>query len=75
MYHTRAMKREFSDRYSLVINNKSILNNVYSHLTGDPSAQASKISKDVQAKLDLILQSGDADLVYDLRSLNEGKPF
>ena len=68
------MKREFRDRFSLVINNKSVLNIVYSYLTGDPSSQPSKIIKDVQARLDLILQSGDTDLVYDLRAVNEGQP-
>ena len=74
VYHTRAMKREFIDRYSLVISNKSVLNNVYSYLTGDPSSKASKVSRDVQARLNLMLQSGDTDLVNDLRAFNEGQP-
>ena len=72
VYHTRAMKREFKDKFSLVINNRTILNSVYAYLTGDHSAQPSEISKAVQARLELILQSGgDTELVYDMRSFNE----
>ena len=45
---------------------------MYRFLTGDVAALPFEISKQVNARVQLALQSNDPDLLYDLRHVNEG---
>lgn len=75
VFHTRAMRRAFIDRYELITGlSPTLLSEMYEHLTGDASAAPSKISKDVRIRLKIALESQDPELLYDLRCMNQGKP-
>ena len=74
VYHTRAMRRQFVHRYSLLTSlSPAMLTEIYQHLTSGASAMPTKVSQDLQTRLRLALDSQDPDLVYDLRTLNEGR--
>ena len=56
----------------MVHKSPAVLREIYQDLTGDSAAVPSEVSKAVQSRLRLALDSGDPDLVYDLRHHNEG---
>ncbi|XP_070563443.1 uncharacterized protein [Ptychodera flava] len=75
VYHTRAMKREFMSRFSLVVKvSPTILNEMYYFLTGDHSVPSHEISKSVRERLKVILDGNDPDIAVDMRKINEGRP-
>ena len=52
LYHTRAMRKEFVERYSLITKlSHSVLNKMYQHLTNDASALPTARSQRVQQRL------------------------
>ncbi|CAC5421869.1 unnamed protein product [Mytilus coruscus] len=73
-FHTRAMRKEFMYRFSLTKISPAIMTQLYQYLTGDQSVMSAQASKDVQARLKLLLDTQDPDIVYDLRNINEGRP-
>ena len=75
VFHTRAMKKAFIERYELLTGcSSTVLAEIYEHLTGDAAAAACKVSKVVRVRLKLALEAQEPDILYDLRALNEGKP-
>ena len=70
VYHTREMRRQFVSHYGLICEAKqSVLVNMYQFLTS-----ATSISKDVEKRLKLMLDSQDPDVIFDLRINNSGRP-
>ena len=49
-----------------------MLRHVYRTLTGDSSTE--ETSSEIDQKIQLAIESEDADLVIDLRHLNKGRP-
>ena len=82
VYHSRAMRKKFQSRYSLLLKQHgvgvgvlpSILREIYSDLTEDASLPSNAISKNVQLRLQILLDSEDPDMVFDLRHFNKGQP-
>lgn len=73
LYHSREMRRQFAERFGLVLNAKpSVITELYQFLTGDSSATS--ISDDVRRKLRFLLDSQDPEVIYDLRDVNPGRP-
>ena len=65
-YHTREMQRQFTNRYHLLTNtSKAVMIDMYQCLTGDVSSTS--ISPGVQERLQVMLQSQDPDVCFDLR--------
>ena len=74
VYQTRAMHREFVERFELVCNtSRTVLSEMYRLVSGDSSACANTVSTVVQKRLLPALNSQDADIVFDLHHLNEGR--
>ena len=71
-FHTRAMRKEFMYRFSLVTKiSPAVINQLYQYLTGDQSVMSAQASKEVQARLKLLLDTQDPDIVYDLSTLKK----
>ena len=70
-YHTPQMRNVFHDRFSLLCPNVQprVLRSIYRELSGD-NTNAEKL---VDERIKFLLSSDDPDLVWDLRSLNEGQ--
>ena len=74
VFHTRAMRRAFIERYSLVAGTSpSVLNDMYELLTGDASVPSNAVSKEVRHRLQTALEAQDQDMVFGLRHLNDGR--
>jgi len=74
VYHTRAMRREFRERFGLVTKlSPAIADEMYRHLSDDSSTPSSKISNDVRQRLLALLDSENQDIVIDMRSVHEKK--
>ena len=72
-YHTREMRKQFSERFGLVINAKpSVLNEMYQFFTNDCSRSTTEYH--VSQKLKFMLDSQDPEVVFDLRDVNQGRP-
>ena len=55
VFHTRAMKKAFIERYELLTGcSSTVLAEIYEHLTGDAAAAACKVSKVVRVRLKLL---------------------
>ena len=50
------------------------MNQLHQYLTGDQSVKSAQASKEVQARLKLLLDTQDPDIEYDLRHFNGGRP-
>ena len=75
MYSTRAMRREFTQRFQLVAGaSKTVLNEMYRFVSGDMSASPQSVSTAVRSRLLFALDAQDPGLIYDLRHLNAGRP-
>ena len=75
VYATRAMKRDFLDKYShLAKIPKSVLRNIYKTLTGDSSSSSCSAKKDIDDRvIQALLDLDDPQIVLDMRELN-GNP-
>lgn len=72
-YHSREMRRQFINRFGLVLNAKaSVMTELYQFLTNDSSSTS--ISDDVQQRIKFLLDTQDPEVVYDLRNVNPGRP-
>lgn len=75
MYHTRMMRREFQSRFEgLVCTKPVVMQEMCRFLTEDSTHVVNDISKEVKARFDILLQTGDSENSVDLRELNRGKP-
>ena len=73
-YSTRAMRKEFFDRYSKFGIEPAVLRDIYRFTTDDESAGSSQKEEEVDNRLvNFLLESNDTDLLWDLRKLN-GRP-
>lgn len=74
-YHTRAMRRAFIDRTSLICSLKPMhARNVYKSLTGDNSAASHLKEKEVDERVQQAFDQQDPDILQDLREVNKGQP-
>ncbi|XP_078340082.1 uncharacterized protein LOC111130598 [Crassostrea virginica] len=74
-YHTRAMRRAFTDRTSLICSLKPMhARNLYKSLTGDNSAASHLKEKEVDERVQQAFDQQDPDILQDLRELNKGQP-
>ncbi|KAI8484568.1 hypothetical protein Bbelb_376750 [Branchiostoma belcheri] len=73
-YHTREMRKQFRDRFSLVTNAKPvILKEMYQFLTNDDATEECISGKEIRQRLKIMLDAQDVDLIVDMRSRNEGR--
>ena len=47
---------------------------LYRTLTGDTAASSTANQEAVDERIQMVLELGDPDIIYDLRQLNEGRP-
>lgn len=74
-FHTRAMQAEFRNRFSNVAKiTPAIRRAIYRFLTDDNSVNDNAISKALDIRMELAINSEDPDLLVDLREMNEGRP-
>ncbi|KAK6186795.1 hypothetical protein SNE40_006067 [Patella caerulea] len=79
MYHSRAMKRKFTNHYGRIFENPkkcnigTVMKEVYEDLTGDCSVNQTKITSEVKNRLKLYLDCENPDMAVDLRELNSGQ--
>ncbi len=75
VYHSRAMKQDFVQSLGRGIGCKSaFLRAAYRKLTGDSSAASTTSKAKVDKRVARILDDEDLDLIWDLRTNNEGRP-
>lgn len=75
VYHTRAMRAEFAYHFTNLVSVKpAIFRAMYRYLSGDNSQSEDRISKEVDQRVSIALQTGDEQLVTDLRENNLGRP-
>ena len=75
VYHSRAMQREFVHVFGKLTHSKpAFLREAYHRLTGDCSASSNLTEDEVDERIAQLIDSEDPDLVWDLRSNNEGRP-
>ena len=74
-FHTRAMKAQFKSRFENIAKlTLALCGEVYRFLTGDESLPDNRVTKEVDARMMIALDSGDIELIFDLRQLNKGRP-
>ena len=74
-FHTRAMKAEFKGRFENIAKlTPAVRRAVYRFLTGDESLPDNRVTKEVDARMMIALDSGDPELIIDLRQLIKGRP-
>ena len=75
VYHSRAMKQEFVKSFGRATCCKSaFLCAAYRRLTGDTSAASTTKEADVDQRVSRILDEEDPELIWDLRTNNDGRP-
>lgn len=75
VYHTQVMRQEFVNHFGLVTGLKSgILQEAYRRLTADQSAARKLTEKEVDQRLQTLLDEEDPDLVWGLCLNNSGRP-
>jgi hypothetical protein len=73
-YHTRAMRKEFSEQYGNISGTNippHVLRSIYSTLTNDASSDQ---NPEIDQRVRLAILGSEPDLVVDLRHLNKGRP-
>ncbi|CAB3991632.1 Hypothetical predicted protein [Paramuricea clavata] len=75
VYHSRAMKQEFVKSFGMATGGKSaFLRAAYRRLTGDTSAASTTKEADIDQRVSRILDEEDPELIWDLRTNNDGRP-
>ena len=75
VFHTRAMRKQFSKDIGLLHSvdiQPHVLRHVYRTLTGDSSKEIN--CKEIDDRVRLAIETNDPDLILDLRHLNKGRP-
>lgn len=73
VYHSRAMKEEFVKSFGRATGYKSaFLCAAYRRLTGDTSAASTTKEAEVDQRVSRILDDEDLELIWDLRTNNDG---
>jgi hypothetical protein len=74
-YHTRQMRREFKEMTDLLTTIRpSHYRAMYQLLTGDASAPCNETEKEIDSRVQQLLELHDPDIVTDLRKHNPGRP-
>nr|XP_022306505.1 uncharacterized protein LOC111112916 isoform X2 [Crassostrea virginica] len=74
-YHTRAMRRAFINKASLLCNlNASNARYIYKSLAGDCSLAENSTEKEVDLRVQQAFEMEDPDIITDLRQHNTGQP-
>ena len=74
-FHTQAMKAEFKSRFENIAKfTPAVRRVVYRFLTGNESLPNNQVTKEVDARMMIALDSGDPELIVDLHQLNKGRP-
>lgn len=74
-FHSRAQRKEFSDCFGRVTNCKAaFLREAYQRLSGDCSAAETMKQSEVDERIRKVLDEEDPELIWDLRSGNQGRP-
>lgn len=72
--HSRAMRREFTEKYSHAVVSKGVLRSMYETMTSDGSAPHDSAAREVDRRtLEFVVAGGDIELWADLRALNSGE--
>mmetsp|Transcript_37677 Transcript_37677/g.112456 ORF Transcript_37677/g.112456 Transcript_37677/m.112456 type:complete len:1111 (-) Transcript_37677:584-3916(-) len=72
--HSRAVRREFTERFSHAVVSPSVLRQMYTLLTCDGSAPHDRAQRDVDERtLEYLVSGGDIELWPDMRVLNSGE--
>lgn len=75
LYHTRAMRRLFMEKASLMCNIKSKdARYIYRELSGDNSAPETFEQREIDKRVELAFDMQDPDILTDLREHNTGQP-
>jgi hypothetical protein len=75
-YHTRAMRRAFINKASLLCNvNASNARYIYKSLAGDCRLPENATEKEVNLRVRQAYEMEDPDIITDLRRHNTGQPF
>ena len=73
-YHTHAMRKEAMNTFGRICGVKpKFLREIYKRLTGDMSASRTTNEAEVDTRVRLALDGEDANIIVDLRELNEGR--
>ena len=75
VYHTKAMRKEFTDTVELYIGKieKARIRYIYSVWLGDSSASVNSTTQNIDDRVQLMFELGDPELITDLRKINEGR--
>ena len=74
IYHTRAMRREAMNTFGRLCGVKpQFLREIYKRLTGDMSASRTANEAEIDTRVRLALDGEDANIIVDLREMNEGR--
>ena len=74
IYHTRAMRKEAMNTFGRICGVKPMfLREIYKRLTGDMSASRTADEAEVDTRVRLALDGEDANIIVDLREINEGR--
>lgn len=74
-YHTRAMRRAFMQKASLICNVQTKeARYIYKHLSGDSSAADTSNMREVDLRVQQAFDMQDPDILTDLREHNSGQP-
>lgn len=69
------MKAEFKSRFENIAKlTSAVWGSIYRFLTDDQSLPDNQVSKEVDARMIIGLDSNDPELVIDLHQLNKGRP-
>lgn len=69
------MRYEFVHLFGKLTHCKSaFLREMYRRLTGDSSASSNLVEKEVDLRLNQLIENEDPDLIWDLRVSNDGRP-
>ena len=76
VYHSRSVKRVFISLFGRCTGYKpGILQNIYRRFTGDASASTNATEAEVDKRVAQLLDIEDADVIWDLRANNSGRPL
>lgn len=75
VYHTRAMRKEFTDTVELYIGKveKARMRYIYSTWLNDSAAPINSETQYIDDRVEIMFELGDPDLITDFREINEGR--
>ena len=74
MYTSRAMRTQFKSKFGAISHTKTaVLRHMYKDLTGDASASVNLEQAELDKRVKLAMEHEDEEVLYDLRTLNNGR--